>query len=85
MTITSSSGPTTNSTSFELNVLKPLQQSGDVNGDCVTNIFDVAMIAGNFGKRVTTGVNPRADLNLDGEIDVIDLAIVAANLGRTCS
>ena len=44
-----------------------------------------AMIAGNFGKRVTTGVNPRADLNLDGEIDVIDLAIVAANLGRTCS
>src|SRR5437867_4268577 len=85
MTITSSSGPTTNSTSFTLTVLKPLQQRGDVNGDCLTNIFDVAMISGNFGKRVTTGINPRADLNLDGEIDVIDLAIVATSLGRTCS
>ncbi len=84
VTITASSGPVTNSTSFAINVLTPLQQRGDVNGDCITNIFDLAMVSGNFGKRVTTGINPRADLNLDGDINVIDLAMVATNIGRTC-
>jgi len=84
MTITASSGPTTNSTSFTLKVLTPFQQRGDVNGDCDTDILDVAVVASNFGKQVTTGVNPRADLNLDGEIDVTDLVMVATNLGRTC-
>jgi dockerin type I repeat protein len=84
MAITASSGTITNSTSFAINVLKPLQQRGDVNGDCNTNIFDMAIVSGNFGKRVTTGINPRADLNLDGEINVIDLAMVASNIGRTC-
>ena len=84
VTITASSGPVTNSTSFAINVLPPLQQRGDVNGDCNTNIFDLAMVSGNFGKRVTTDINPRSDLNLDGEINVIDLAMVATNIGRTC-
>src|SRR6266567_5425410 len=40
MTITASSGPTTNSTSFTLKVLTPFQQRGDVNGDCDTDILD---------------------------------------------
>ena len=77
-------GTQTNSTTLALDILGPLLQRGDVNGDCRTNIFDLAIVAGNFGKKVGPLVNPRADLNLDGEINVIDLAIVASNLGTDC-
>jgi len=66
-------------------VLPPLQQGDDVNGDCNTDISDLIIVSGNFGKRITSGVDPRSDLNLDGEVDVGDLVMIAANIGRTCS
>src|SRR5213594_829886 len=85
ITVTAASGSSTNSTTLAINVLPPLQQGDDVNGDCNTDISDLIIVSGNFGKRITSGVDPRSDLNLDGEVDVGDLVMIAANIGRTCS
>ncbi len=56
------------------------QIPGDVNGDGVVDIGDVAAVAGSFGKQSgDPGFNPNADLNSDGRIDVFDLVLVVMN------
>ncbi len=47
---------------------------GDVNGDSVINIFDLALIASSYG-----GQDPASDINADGTVDIFDLAITASN------
>ena len=55
------------------------QLVADVNGDGVTNLADLAIVAQAMGKPVE---NPRADVNADGVVDGEDFALVAANLGE---
>ena len=84
LTITSNWGGQTNSTNFVLNVLRPFQLRGDVNGDCRVDILDLTIVASNFGQRVTPGTNPRSDIDLSGSIDLIDLVLVASFVGSKC-
>ena len=48
--------------------------AGDVNGDDVVNIFDMAVIAGRYGSG-----DAMADFNGDGVVNIFDLAMAAAN------
>ena len=50
----------------------------DVNGDGNVNIFDLILIAQNFGK-----ANPQADANGDGSVNIFDLIVVAQHLGES--
>ncbi len=51
----------------------------DVNGDGVTDLADLAIVALAMGKPVE---NPRADVNGDGVVDGEDFALVAGRLGE---
>ena len=55
------------------------QLVADVNGDGVTNLADLAIVAQAMGKPVE---NLRADVNGDGVVDGEDFALVAAHLGK---
>jgi hypothetical protein len=48
--------------------------AGDVNGDEVINIFDLAYIATKY-----RSTDPLADLTADGQVDIVDLALAATN------
>lgn len=48
--------------------------AGDVNGDDLINIQDLAYIAGQY-----LSDDPTADINGDGQVDIIDLASAAGN------
>jgi len=51
---------------------------GDVNGDEVVDIFDLVMVAGQFGKKG----NSRGDINGDEDVNIFDLVMVAGNFGK---
>lgn len=58
---------------------------GDVNGDGVVNIQDLAMVAQAYGAQEgDPNYDIDLDLNGDGWIDMRDLAIVGRNYGNTC-
>ena len=58
---------------------------GDVNNDCVVNIFDLVMVARHWGSRIgDPRYDPACDLNGDGRIGLIDLIIVVMHWGDTC-
>jgi hypothetical protein len=58
--------------------------AGDLNGDGLVNIDDLAQVVMHFGMRDTdTGWNPLADANRDGLINQDDLDAVLRNFGRT--
>lgn len=48
--------------------------AGDINGDNIINIFDLAYMASNY-----QSVDPLADLNADGVVNIQDLALAASN------
>lgn len=48
--------------------------AGDINGDNLINILDMAYIASKY-----RGVDSLADLNADGRVDILDLALAASN------
>jgi hypothetical protein len=50
---------------------------GDVTGDDIINIFDLALVASRFGSN-----DPAADVNGDGVVNIFDLTLVASNFGR---
>ena len=58
---------------------KPAQRKGDVNGDGIINVQDLALVASNFGQ---SGPND-ADVNDDGQVDIFDLLLVAAHFGES--
>jgi subtilisin family serine protease len=51
---------------------------GDVTGDNIINIFDIARIASRYG-----GSDPVADVNGDGHVDIFDLTIAAGNYNKS--
>jgi len=55
---------------------------GDVNYDCMVNIFDLAKVGICFSKYTDSCMV--ADLNADGAINIFDLATVGINFGKTC-
>lgn len=60
-----------------------LRFPGDVNGDGVVDIVDLATVGWSFGTEPDDPYwNPDADLNYDNRIDIDDLIIVALNYGR---
>jgi len=57
--------------------------SGDVDGNCKVDIFDLAKVGLCYGK-APTGTCTNADLNKDGKINIFDLATVGLNYGKSC-
>jgi len=54
---------------------------GDLNKDHKVDIFDLVIVAAEFGKPPPPIDDPRADVNGDGVVDIFDLVIVAAEFG----
>lgn len=52
---------------------------GDLDGDDDTDVFDFAILAGNFGQSVTPGTG--GDYNESGTVDVFDFATLAGDFG----
>lgn len=57
-----------------LNLGRITLPAGDVNGDDVINIFDLAYLANRYQSHDTAG-----DLNADGVVNILDLALAAGN------
>ena len=53
---------------------------GDINGDNSVNIFDLVIMAGQFGQ---SGANLSGDVNGDGSVNIFDLVISAGNFGKS--
>jgi hypothetical protein len=59
---------------------------GDVNGDHVVNILDVAKIASIYGLRQgDPNFNPNCDLDGDGQITILDLVTCTSHYGQKWS
>ncbi len=56
---------------------------GDVNGDSLVDLSDLALVLANFGAVGTPGSQP-GDADANGTVDLSDLALVLANFGATC-
>jgi len=54
---------------------------GDVNGDRVVDLADLALLLGGFG---TVAPCLAADLDHDGQVSLTDLALLLANFGTVC-
>jgi hypothetical protein len=64
-----------------LNVASVRAITGDVTGDDVVDILDIAAVAGVFGAKTGDPTyNPAADINSNGLIDIFDLVSVVINL-----
>ncbi|MCD6496289.1 MAG: hypothetical protein J7K54_03395 [Candidatus Aenigmarchaeota archaeon] len=58
---------------------------GDVNGDCIVDIFDLARVGIAYGTYYGNPYwNPSADVNKDGEIDILDLGTVGLHYWEEC-
>jgi hypothetical protein len=57
--------------------------SGDVDGDCDVDLFDLVAVAANFNQQ-PPAPPPYVDLNSDGQINILDVVMLASNYGRSC-
>jgi hypothetical protein len=56
---------------------------GDINFDGVVDIFDIVIVALEFGHPPPPIIDIRADVNKDGIVDIFDTAIVATHFGAS--
>ncbi len=54
-------------------------KSGDINTDNRIDIFDLSVLAANWGS--TNATPEQGDLNGDGKVDIFDLSILASEWG----
>jgi minor extracellular serine protease Vpr len=74
----------------EVEIAPGLQLAGDLDGNNVIDIYDVALTSLLFGLKTVDGrwgdevnYNARfADINKDGEIDILDLSFTTTNYGK---
>jgi minor extracellular serine protease Vpr len=74
----------------EVEITPGLQLAGDLDGNNVIDIYDVALTSLLFGLKTVDGrwgdevnYNARyADINKDGEIDILDLSFTTTNYGK---
>ncbi len=64
-------------------LLSRIPTSGDLNVDWVVDIFDLVIIATQFGRPPPPISDMRADVNKDGTVDIFDIVIVSTNYGKT--
>ena len=64
--------------SFEIN--KTTENPWDINRDSNVNIFDLVLVAGQFGEN---GKNLKGDINGDNSVNIFDLVLVASHFGET--
>lgn len=70
-------------TGLTLTVVEEAQCPGDLNGDNVVNLADLAQLLGNYG--MTSGASYQdGDLDGDGDVDLSDLAELLGLYGTTC-
>ncbi|MFN8472019.1 MAG: S8 family serine peptidase [Anaerolineae bacterium] len=55
--------------------------AGDVNGSGSIDLFDLVILAANYGQSVPPG-DSRADITGDGSIDLFDLVLLGMNYGK---
>lgn len=55
---------------------------GDCDGNCKINLFDLVLVAINYGSQPPT--DARADVNGNGKVDIYDLVLVGANMDKQC-
>ena len=60
-----------------------LRMSGDVYWDWTVDIFDLAVVATQFGRPPPPISDSRADINKDGTVDIFDVVVVAVHFGET--
>ncbi len=60
-----------------------LRLPGDVYWDWTVDIFDLAIVATQFGRPPPPISDSRADINKDGTVDIFDITVVAIDYGKT--
>ncbi|MFN0136776.1 MAG: dockerin type I domain-containing protein [Phycisphaerae bacterium] len=68
---------------IELGPDAPSPCPGDVNGDRVVDLTDLATLLANFGT-AEGATREQGDLDADGDVDLVDLATLLANFGTSC-
>lgn len=56
---------------------------GDIDSNGVVDIYDIVIVAAQFGRPPPPITDPRADVNGDGVVDIFDIVKVAADFGET--
>jgi len=64
-------------------VVVPKILKGDLNRDDVVDIFDITIVATQFGRPPPPITDSRADVNSDGIVDIFDIVVVALHFGET--
>jgi len=64
-------------------VFELVKFTGDLNRDWIVDIFDIVIVALEFGHPPPPIVDMRADVNKDGLVDIFDIVVVALHFGET--
>ena len=68
-----------------MTAVKPNVLQGDVDNNCIVNIFDLAAVGLAFGSHPGyPNWNSNADIVVDGIVNIFDLAAVGINFGSGC-